>query len=414
MIVEPKMNSSRKLSSIIIAWVAMIFLAAGGVVWFFSRRATGFGPSSKPVAPVTVAVVRIERSDFVRELTVQAEFRPLQEVELHAKVAGFLDRILVDIGDRVEVGQILAELEIPELNADLEHARAVVSRSEAEVARGEASYQETHLGYTRLAEVNKQQPNLVAEQDLDTVRSKDLVAAASLAAAREQVKASHSEVSKFESLVKYRFITAPFAGIVTKRFVDPGALIQAGTASSTQSQPLVRLSDLSRLRLVFPVSVSYVAGIKDHDPVRIEIESLGRSFTGIISRFTHKVEMATRTMEVEVEVPNLDSSIIPGIYAAVTLTLEKRLQALTLPVQAVSRKRGSTILVVTAAHEVEERNVKLGLAMPDKVEVLDGVKEGELVLIGSRTQLQPGQKVNPKIESVLGVSQTLGNSSVLH
>ena len=125
-----------------------------------------------------MAVAKIERSDLMRELTVQAEFRPMQEVELHAKVAGFLEKIVVDVGDHVEAGQLIAELEIPELNADLAHSRAGVSRSDAEVKRAEAANQEAHLAYTRLAEVNKQQPNLLAEQDLDAALSKDLVAAA--------------------------------------------------------------------------------------------------------------------------------------------------------------------------------------------------------------------------------------------
>jgi RND family efflux transporter MFP subunit len=374
------------------------FLIVVGIVWFITHMVAGHAHAKTTGATdATVAVARIERSDLTRELTVQAEFRPMQEVDLHAKVAGFLEKILVDVGDRVEAGQLIAELEIPELNADLEHARAGVSRSDAQVKSAEAGYQDAHLTYTRLMEVDKQQPNLLAAQDLDAARSKDLVAAAVLAAAQEQVKASRFEVEKCGSLVKYCLITAPFAGVVTKRFADPGALIQAGTSSSTQTTPLVRLSDLHRLRLVFPVSVSYVSGIRENDPVRIEIDSLSRTFTGTISRFTHKVDTATRTMDVEVEVTNPDLKIIPGVYASVTLTLEKRNKTLVLPVQAISRTRGNSILVVTAANAVEERTVKLGLATPDKIEVLEGVKEGELVLIGSRSQLRPGQKVTPKI-----------------
>jgi RND family efflux transporter MFP subunit len=388
----------RKRPPAVLVYGGVPFLIVGGIVWLITRTVTGHAhPNTDSATDTTVAVAKIERSDLARELTVQAEFRPMQEVELHAKVAGFLEKILVDVGDRVEVGQLLAELEIPELNADLEHARASLSRSDAQVKSAEAAYQDAHLAYTRLAEVNKQQPNLLAEQDLDAARSKDLVAAASLAAAQEQVKACQSEVVKCESLIKYRLITAPFAGVITKRFADPGALIQAGTSSSTQTLPLVRLSDLHRLRLVFPVSVSYISDVRDHDPVRIEIDSLNRTFTGAITRFTHKVDTATRTMDVEVEVPNPDLKIIPGVYASVTLTLEKRNQALVLPVQAISRTRGNSIVVVTAGNQVEERTIKLGLATPDKIEVLDGVKEGELVLIGSRSQLRPGQKVTPKI-----------------
>lgn len=392
---EPHRPRRKTPAPMVFAGVTIVVVV--GIVWSIARATIGHAhTNTNPAALTTVAVARIERCDLVRELTVQAEFRPMQEVDLHAKVAGFLKTILVDVGDRVDEGQLIAELEVPELNADLEHARAGVNRSDAEVKRAEAAYQDAHLSFTRMMDVNKQQPNLLAEQDLDTVRSKDLIASSGLTAAQEQAKAAHSEVQKSESLVKFRLITAPFAGVVTKRFADPGALIQAGTSSSTQTMPLVRLSDLHKLRLVFPISVSYVSGIREGDPVKIDIDSLNRTFIGLISRFTHKVDMATRTMDVEVEVPNPGFKIIPGIYATVTLTLEKRPNALALPVQAVSRKRGNSIVIINAANEVEERIVKLGLATPDKIEVLEGVKEGELVLVGSRAQLLAGQKVTPK------------------
>ena len=173
-----------------------------------------------------VAVARVEREDLFRQITIPAEFRPYAEVELHAKVSGYVKDMKVDIGDRVKPGQLLAVLEVPELTDELDHARASQRRAQAD-------YRDAHLAYTRLVAVNKQHPNLIAQQDLDTAEAHDATAEGALAAAK-------ADVDKYQTLVAYTRITAPFDGVITKRYADPGALIQAGTASNTQSMPLVR------------------------------------------------------------------------------------------------------------------------------------------------------------------------------
>ena len=191
----------------------------------------------KPV----VAVARVEREDLFKEITIPAEFRPYAEVELHAKVSGYVKEMKVDIGDRVKAGQLLAVLEVPELHDDFDHAVASHARTQAD-------YRDAHLAYTRLVAVNKDHPNLIAQQDLDTAEAHD-------ATARGSVEAAKSDVEKYQTLVGYTRIVAPFDGVITKRYADPGSLIQAGTASNTQAMPLVRVSDNMLLRLDFPVSV---------------------------------------------------------------------------------------------------------------------------------------------------------------
>src|SRR5664280_2610631 len=220
--------------------------------------------------PPSIAVAKLEREDLFREVTIPAEFRPYAEVELHAKVSGYLQQINVDIGDRVKAGQLLATLEVPELQDQLNNAIATKQRAEAD-------YKNAHLVYTRLLAVNKDHPNLVAQQDLDTAESKDSTTAALIAEAK-------ANVERYQTMVAYTRITAPFDGTITHRYADPGALIQAGTASDTQSMPLVRLSDNYRLRLDFPVSVDYVQDIQMGDAVDVRVESLGgKMFTGKIS-----------------------------------------------------------------------------------------------------------------------------------
>ena len=341
----------------------------------------------QPALPVPVA--KVQREDLFRTLKVQAEFRPYTEVQLHAKVSGFLQQINVDVGDRVKAGQVLATLEVPELQAELNNAMATEQKAQAD-------YKNAHLAYTRLLTVNAEHPNLnlVAQQDLDTAEAKDRIAAAAVAAAR-------AEREKYQTLTGYTRITAPFAGVITHRYADPGALIQSGTTSATQSMPLVCLSDNYRLRLDFPISVDYVKDIRVGEAVEVRVDSLGRKrFTGKISRFTEKVEETTRTMIAEMDVDNPNLELVPGMYATVALKLDERPRALAIPTEAVAAGKAS-VLVVNPKREIEERAVTLGLETPTKYEVLSGLNEGDLVIVGAASQMKTGQKVEPKFVSLL-------------
>jgi RND family efflux transporter MFP subunit len=353
----------------------------------------------------SVAVAKVKREDLAQELVCDGELRPYLEIDLHAKVAGYLENINVDIGDRVETGQLIAKIEIPELGDDIKREVAMQERSQQEVARTEAAYEEAHAVFTRLMAVNKAQPKLIAQQELDEAQAKDRTTASALAVTRAEVNVAGAEMAKLQTMLKYTQITAPFAGIITKRYADPGTLIQAGTSSSTQTLPLVRLSQNDRLRLDIPISVSYVSRINVGDPVEIRVEALEKTIQGTIARSTRKVEAATRTMEVEVDVPNPDLRLIPGMYASVVLRVDHREKTLAVPVEAVSRQKTSTVFVVNPANKIEERVVRLGLETARELEVLSGLKENELVMIGSRTQLKAGQQVEPKLLDEVGLAQ---------
>jgi RND family efflux transporter MFP subunit len=367
---------------------------------------------SDPVKNVTVAVVKATGADLSRDMLLMAEFRPYQEIDVHAKVAGYLKQIYVDVGDRVKAGQLLAVLEVPELADELQQAAASRKRSDAEVTRtreelhrSESAHEATHLSYNRLASVIKLRPNLVAQQEIDEALARDRVSEAQLSAAKATISAAEQQVlvskaseQKIRTLLDYTRITAPFSGVITKRYADTGAMIQAGTASQTQSMPVVRLSENDRLRLVLPVPESVVPRIRIGAPVEVRVRSLNQSFQGRVSRFSGKVQSSTRTMETEVDVPNSRLVMMPGMYAEAALTLEQREDALAIPVQAVNaHETAPTVFVVNGDNRVEERPVKLGIETPAKVEVISGLKENELVVVGNRNQLKPGQKVQPKL-----------------
>lgn len=336
------------------------------------------------IAAQPVAAARVTREDLYNEVTIPAEFRPYLEVELHAKVSGYVDQINVDIGDRVKANQLLAKLEVPELKDELDRAMAAQKRADAD-------YRDAHLVYNRLLAVEKAHPDLIAQQDLDTAEAKDSTTEAAIAAAK-------ADVEKYQTLLAYTRITAPFDGVVTHRYADPGSLIQAGTASDTQSMPLVRLSDNYRLRLDFPVSVAYVKDIRVGDTVDVRVESLGgKTFTGKISRCAQKVDEATRTMITEIEVPNPELELVPGMYATLVLKVERRPNALTIPTEAISTDKKPSVYLINSDQQIEERSVALGLETPGRYEVVSGLKEGDLVMIGSRSQVKPGEKVEAKL-----------------
>ncbi|MDQ2946343.1 MAG: efflux RND transporter periplasmic adaptor subunit [Acidobacteriota bacterium] len=367
---------------------------------------------TKADAGVTVPVAKVTRSDLARDVVLTAEFKPFQEVEVMAKVSGYVKKIEVDVGDHVKQGQLLATLEIPEMVEDVTKAKASLDRSRAEVGRAredlqrmQAAHEMNHLSFSRLEQVSKTRPGLIAQQELDDARSRDLVgeaqinaAKSSLTAADEQVKFAQADQTRTNALFAYARVTAPFAGVITKRYADTGSMIQAGTASQTQAMPLVRLSENTLLRLILPVPESVVPKIRIGGEVEVTVPTMHRKFSGKVARFSDKLQPATRTMETEVDVPNPSLLLVPGMYAEVKLMLEEHNGVLSIPLTAIGGPEGKpTVFVVDRNRKLEERPVVLGLETADRAEVVSGLAEGDLVTIGNRSQLKAGELVNPKI-----------------
>jgi len=365
----------------------------------------------------TVAVAKASVEDISHGIVLTAEFRPFQEIDVMAKVAGYVKKINVDVGDRVQVGQVLALIEVPEMADDQARAQSLVNRSQAELARArdelqraESSHNIAHLSYTRLSDVAKQKAGLVAQQEIDDAQSKDLVSEAqvsgaksSVSAAEQQVQVSLAEVQKVKTLLDYTHVTAPFSGLITKRYADTGSMIQAGISSSTQAMPLVKLSQNTLLRLILPVPESAVPTVHVGQEVNVRVPTLDRTFPGRVARSAEKVSSATRTMDTEVDVPNPNLVLIPGMYAQATLTLDHRNRVLTIPIPAVDFGNDETsgqVVVVTDGNHIELRKVQLGMQTESKVEVRSGLSDGDLVVTGNRSNLRSGQEVRPKLTDI--------------
>lgn len=376
-----------------------------------ARAGTAASPDSS--APL-VAVTKVTRRPMARYLTISSELVPFQEIDVYAKESGFVSKLYVDYGTHVKKGQLMAVLEIPELQAQLQEDQAAiksaadqVTDAEHQLGRVRAQHNVLHLQYDRLNNVAKSKPGLVAQQEVDDAQGKDLAAEAQVEASKANLQAAQSQMAVAQSklvhdqaLFDYSNITAPFTGVVTQRYANYGTLMQAGT-SSAQALPLVKLSQENLFRLVIPVPETYVRYIKVGDPVNVRVPALDRTFPGRVARFSVDVTDATRTMHTEVDVPNPEGVLIPGVYAEATLTLDRRGDALVVPLQAVNQEGDkASVLIVDQSNAVRHREVTLGIQSESYAEVLAGLNDGDDVVIGDRSGLRPGETVQPKLTQV--------------
>lgn len=367
--------------------------------------------AENPANAPHVAVVSVARKAISSNLEIASEFEPYQEISVYAKVSGYIKELHINWGTHVAQGQLLAVLEIPELQQELELDQASVRRSEQDVARAQeelnraqSAYTVAHLTYTRLANVQKTRPELVAQEEIDVAQGKDLEANAGVSSAKDALAGSQQELlgakaalDRDKALYSYARITAPFDGVVTEMDAYTGALLPAGTSSNKGDQALCRLSQNDLLRLVIPVPERAVAGIHIAETVAVDVSGLNRKFDGKIVRFSDQIDPETRTMHTEVDVPNPKYELVPGMYATVEIPLQTVQNALTVPVQAVQSSgegRGS-VLVVNAENKIERRDVTLGIQSSTDIEVLSGLSEGERVVFGEQAQFRPGELVAP-------------------
>jgi RND family efflux transporter MFP subunit len=357
------------------------------------------------------AVARAVRRTIANTLTISGEFKPFQDVDVHAKVAGYIKVIYVDVGDHVKEGQTLAILEVPELAAQLVGADAgarrameEIGRAKGDLERAQSTHAAMHSAYARLSDAAKTRQGLVAQQELDDSQAKDLESEAqvssaksALSAAQQELEVAQANQKQVSALSDYTRITAPFSGVITNRYADTGALVAAGTSTSTQAIAVVRIAQISVLRLVLPIPESIAGQIHLGDPVKVRIQALNEDIEGKVSRFADSLDVQTRTMETEIDCQNRDGRLLPGMYTDTQLLLREKKNALTVPLQAVVRSGDdATVLAVNPQDILEERHVKLGLEDNSRVEVLSGLSDGDRVVIGNRSQFRTGQKIQPK------------------
>src|SRR5438552_9403760 len=347
--------------------LALVIVALVGQGIFSGCKPSTAEPTKEATPPVPVQVVQPKRGSITRNVTLPGEVKAYQQATLYAKVAGYLKTITVDKGDRVKEGDLIADIEVPEMLADRARYKA-----EVEVA---------DLDYKRLSASQKQAPDLVVPQTVDNAKGRFDVAKANL--------------DRTEILLSFAKITAPFSGIVTKRMVDPGAFIPAATSgSAAQNAAIATLVDFSRVRVQVAVPELEASLIATGQPVGVTVDGLpARSFDGKVTRFAYALDEATKTMLAEIELPNPKLELRPGMYAVVKIGIERKEDALLVPVEALVAERAGASVFTVVDNKAKKIPVKTGFNDGANVEIVSGVKPDQaLILVGKRT-LGDGQAV---------------------
>jgi RND family efflux transporter MFP subunit len=391
-------------------WLMALFLAALIAIGF----ATGYIPHRRREAMLvaeadaesralpTVTVVGVERSAASSTLILPGSIQPVTEAPVLARASGYIQRRYVDIGDRVNAGQLLAEIEAPELDQQVHQAQAAVEQAGAALEQASANLQQGRAN-EQLAKVTADRwKNLVAKgvvsrQDNDTYQAQYAAAQANVEALGKAVSAARSNIAAVEANLRrlrelqgYKSVTAPFAGVITVRNVDVGALV------SEASTLLFRIAQTDRLRTYVNVPQSDAASVHTGQIARLVVPDLGRQFVGTVTRTANALDPATRTLLTEVQVPNADGALLPGMYTQVDLTTPRPNAPLLIPGDTlVVRSSGSQAAVVGTDGIVHFHQLQLGRDFGDKIEVLSGLEAGQQVVVNPGDTVQEGAKVNP-------------------
>jgi len=344
-----------------------------------STAACSHPAESAPTDPLpAVAVIHPQRGNAVRSISLPGDMVGFYESSLYAKVTGYLKSISVDKGDWVKKGEVLAEIEVPEL--------------QQRVARAEANLQVQRLTYQRLEQVWKSDPRLVARQDVDIAQGKYLEAKA--------------EVDELQALVSYTKIVAPFDGIITGRFVDPGALIKAGGDQASPSpeegsvhpagstMPVVRVAMIDTMRIYVYAPQGVVGFIRRGTPATLTLQDLpGRTFDGAVTRFAGSLDLSTRTMLTEIDLDNAHHELYPGMYANVTLQLERHSDVIQLPDSAIGESSNGNYVLAVQDGKLTRKGVTVGIRTSHLAEITKGLNGDEVVVAALDPSLTEGEVV---------------------
>jgi len=332
--------------------------------------------------PLDVKITRPTRGEIIRYVTLPGTIKANQQATLYAKVPGYLKSIAVDKGDKVQAGQALGEIEVPELAAELPRYRA-------ELARAEAELKVADLESGRLAKARKQASDLVLPQAVDNAEGR-------LVMARAGIESAKANVERVETLLRYSKLIAPFTGVVTMRYVDAGAFIPAATGGSVASAAVLTLMDFSIVRAQMAVPEVEAALVREGQPVKVSVEGLpGKVFEGKVTRQSFALDDATKTMLAEADLPNPDLTLRPGMYAMMKVGVEKHTGALLIPVEALVMEKANAFTFIADGRKAKKTMIKLGFNDGAMVEVLSGLKNDEGVILAGKLTIADGAAVNP-------------------
>jgi RND family efflux transporter MFP subunit len=333
----------------------------------------------------SVKLVKVASKRAARTVELPGEFYPYLSVQIHAKVSGYIDSVLVDRGASVKQGDLLVQLSAPEMMAHIAAAQAQVTSAEAEEAQAQAQLQAAESSYTRLQEAAKT-PGTVAENDLVQARQQAKAAEALLQSRRRTIESLKENLKAQQDLASYLRVTAPFDGVITARYVHPGALV--GPGSDT---PLLQLDQIAHLRLAVAVPEADVAGLVQGRSVQFKVAAYPeRTFSGVIARPAHAVDVKTRTMPVELDVQNKVGSLAPGMYSSVLWPVASARPSLLVPATSIVTTTERVFVIRNRNGRAEWVDVRKEATVGSLVAVAGGLKPGDEVVERATDEIRDG------------------------
>jgi len=348
-----------------------------------------------PAGPPTVEVVKVVEQPLNVTLSLPGELAPYQTVALYSRVTGFVKTIAVDRGSRVRAGQQLAVLEAPELVAQRSEAQSKLQGAEAQLAAIRAKADASASTYEKLKAASAT-PGVVAGNDVVLAQKTAEGDQSQIGAAVQNVEAARQALKAVSDMEGYLRITAPFSGVVSERNVHPGALV-GPTGGPGTAMPILRIIESNRLRLVIPVPEAYTAGLANGRSLTFTVTAYpGQTFTGTVSRISQSVDVATRTMAVELDVNNADGRLAPGTFCQVQWPVHRTAPSLLVPSGSVASTTGRTFVIRVRGGRTEWVDVKTGLTSGPLVEVFGDLKPDDEIAARGTDQLKPGVSVQAK------------------
>jgi membrane fusion protein, multidrug efflux system len=345
--------------------------------------------------PPTVEVVTVVEQPLNVTLSLPGELTPYQTVALYSRVTGFVKSIAVDRGSRVRAGEQLAVLEAPELGAQKAEAQSKLQSAEAQLAAVRAKADGSASTYEKLKAASVT-PGVVAGNDVLLAQKTMEADQSQISAATQNVEAARQALKSVSDMEDYLLITAPFSGIVTERNVHPGALVGPTGGPGTAS-PIVRIVESNRLRLVIPVPEAYTAGVANGSSLAFSVAAYpGQTFNGTISRISQSVDVATRTMAVELDVNNADGRLAPGTFCQVKWPVRRTSPSLLVPNGSVASTTGRTFVIRVRSGRTEWVDVKTGLTSGSLIEVFGDLRPGDDIAARGTDELKAGASVQVK------------------
>lgn len=341
-------------------------------------------------APQPVKLVKVISKRTARTVELPGEIYPYLSVQVHAKVSGYIDKVLVDRGTFVKQGELLVQLSAPEMMARISQAEAQVTTAESEKAQAEAQFRAAQSNYSRLQEAAKT-PGAVADNDLVQAAQQTKAAQALLQSRQKAVESAEANLKSQQDLASYLRVTAPFGGVITSRYAHPGALVGPGS-----DMPLLQLDQITRLRLTVAVPEADIAGFRKGLPVKFKVAAYpDKEFSGVVARPAHALDIKTRTMPVELDVRNEERLLAPGMYPSVLWPVERSRASLLIPATSIVTTTERVFVIRSRNGHAQWVDVQKGQTAGNLVEVDGSLKPGDEIVEHATDEIREGSALNP-------------------